>query len=440
MSYSRKRRRTNTYRKVYGYGDYNYGGRIARGIGGALGGLAGTLIPVPGASAVTKWMGDAAGGLFHKITGIGDYEDQKLMGIQTGGGSVTRGAVFGSGQDSVVITKREFLADIKSTISFSNQAFPINPGLVETFPWLSNMASLFEQWVPMGILFEFESQSGNAFSSTNNALGNIAMTIEYNPQQPNFGTMSQVLNNIWTVSQKPTCSFTLPVECSPAERATTLFYVRDGGVPDNQDQKFYDLGNVQVSTEGMQQDGVLIGKLWISYMIGFMKPKLPTNDTLGGEGFGINFQCGSANAGGTLPFGHATDLPEPNYDSIGVTIHNSPTVQTITFPSNLSGTFSLEFTYRSLGATLFGPLTGVTASAGIDLDSFNNLSNLSGGTMTSNGQIAYTLYFAIDSVLPVPKTIYLSPSVMSTICGNANGTVLSTVICNQIQNVLSDMN
>jgi len=52
-------------------------------------------------------------------------------------------------------------------------------------------------------------------------------------------------------------------------------YLRSGAVPSGADQRFYDLGNFQIMTQGMQA-AATIGELWVTYHVKFLKPKLPT--------------------------------------------------------------------------------------------------------------------------------------------------------------------
>lgn len=184
------------------------------------------------------------------------------------------------------VRHREYLTDIHTgplvsgSTGFALTRFDINAGLQHTFPWFSGLGQLYEEYKPKGIVFEFKSTCGNAFSSTNNSLGTVIMATEYNAGFPNFTSKIQMENYKGAVSAAPTRNQYHAIECAGSQNPLSWLYTRSTEVPDGQTPQVYDIGSFQIATVGMQAAGVNIGELWVSYDIELDKPRFS------GEGAG----------------------------------------------------------------------------------------------------------------------------------------------------------
>ena len=68
---------------------------------------------------------------------------------------------------SIVVRHREFLAEIKGTTTFTVAgSYPINPGMAQTFPWLSDIAKNFQQYRIRGMVFHYVPTSGMVTGSS----------------------------------------------------------------------------------------------------------------------------------------------------------------------------------------------------------------------------------------------------------------------------------
>lgn len=404
---------------------YDFEGRLSRRAGGYLGRGLGSLIPVTGASEVGEFLGNAVGGFFHKVTGIGDYSESALigrikrntlLGIDPHGGI---GAQFGDGYNDIVITRREYVDDVLSSVDFQNTTYKLQPSDPTTYPWASRIAPLFNQWEPLGEIWEFVSLSADALDSKDTALGTIAMTCEYNPSDIPFQSMREVLNNNWTVFTKPSCSLRLPIECSMSERPINPFFIRNAGGTPPDGLKFYDLGNVQIATEGMQQGGVIIGRLFHSYMLRFKKPQLPTFTPGAGPAMGVRADNPtSSNIFAT----NASTGADFNHDLAGATFQGGSTgIGWVSLPSSVSGTFMLSLNIQTVGNTYLGAV-GITASNGVDVSTLAELNvqgpGNTGVTMSTNHP--YWWFMTIDATVPINKVVYLAPG------ANFNGANIGT--------------
>lgn len=177
----------------------------------------------------------------------------------------------------VIIRHAEYLEDVPSATAFTIATYPLNPGMQQTFPWLSRIAQNFEEWLPRGIFFEFKTTSSDMIvtGSTTSALGQISMATQYNSLDSNFINNVQLLNYENASSCKPSQNLRHYIECKRSQTVMDEMYIRTGPIPPNADLRLYDLGKTSVSASNMQTNGQRMGQLWISYEIELRKPRIP---------------------------------------------------------------------------------------------------------------------------------------------------------------------
>ena len=144
--------------------------------------------------------------------------------------------------------------------SFSLQSFAVNPGQNATFPWLSTIAQNYDEYIIHGMIFEFKTLSSDALNSTNTALGSVILATEYNASAPAFSSKQQMENYEFAQSAKPSVSQIHAVECMKSQTPVRELFVRPGAQAANTDIRWYDIGNFQIATVGMQAANVLIGE------------------------------------------------------------------------------------------------------------------------------------------------------------------------------------
>lgn len=219
-------------------------------------------------------LGALAGSTLAKYFGHGDYSLHKNSLMD---GKHLAGAKFSSdGKRGTRIIEREFIGDVSSGIlvgnstEFTNGAFIINPTDSRTFPWLSRLAHLYDQWEPNGIVFEFVSTSSE-YNGTSQALGTIVMATDYDPYDQLYINKQVMENADYACSTKPANGLLHGIECDTKERPTALLYTdTTNGSPLTSTQ----LGRFQLATQGCSVGGVTLGELWISYDITFYKKQL----------------------------------------------------------------------------------------------------------------------------------------------------------------------
>ncbi len=256
--------------KIKGKGFYS---GFLSDIGGGLGAGLGSLF---GNASVGKTIGSGLGSIVSKVTGMGSYRVNSNTLI-----SDTGTPVFATGAEgTVVVSRREFVGDILGSKAFRNNTFRLNPGNPALFPWLSNVAHSFEQYEILGMILEYRPTSGSAVSSTNNAMGVVIMTTNYDVLDPAFTSKQQMEAYQYTISTVPYNHAIHAVECKRELNVLDAMYVRQFVQPQSADPRFYDLGLFQIATVGMQADDINVGELWVSYHVKLLKPRLADSQTM----------------------------------------------------------------------------------------------------------------------------------------------------------------
>lgn len=234
--------------------------------------------------------------------------------------------------DSVLITFKEYLGDVISSSNantFKIEKFPINPAMLQTFPWLSELCSVtYQQYRFEGLIFQYKTFSADALNSTNTALGSVFACINYDANDPDPTSRSLVENMDWSQSVKPSENMLIPVECAPRQTGMNglLYVLNQPVVPTRADPKTYLLGNFYIGTTGCQGTSVNLGSLYVTYKVRLYKPCiLPP---LSNANRVMLVRTGATSA---APLGTATDSANSSTalcDTLGVTF-TSGTVLTI---------------------------------------------------------------------------------------------------------------
>jgi hypothetical protein len=313
-------------------------GGVARGV--SNGGFRGNVKKTPFADAGSEIgallglpkAGKSLGGLIGSIFGSGDYTEN-FSGIKSNT-LLSTGSVpsFGN-MESTIIEHRESIQDIISSSvagAFKIESFAINPGQNATFPWLSDLASNYEEYQIMGMVFEFKAMSGASVASTNTALGSVILATEYDPTKPAFTTKQQMENYFFAQSNRPDQSVMHAIECKGDITPVKQLYVRTGTQTTNTDLRWNDFGNFYIATTGLPGTTVTVGELWVTYKVKFFKPRLPITVGDGGQiASGHVYQTGATSA---APLGLVAGLVS---GPLKVTITNGLTVSWLANPQSV---------------------------------------------------------------------------------------------------------
>jgi hypothetical protein len=283
---------------ISGKGAYTIAGMSTAGLAGKAGGMLGSYLGGP----LGGTLGSALGNIFGSITGLGSYKVNTNSLVSQNSVPVFKNSANGC----IEIIHREFLSDVSGSVGFVNTSYAINAGLLATFPFLAQLAANYEQADYMGLIFEFKTTCATAVGSTNTALGTVILATEYDVLDSNFTTKQQMEAYEFSCSTVPCGSVIHPVECDPRQNVLTNLYTRNGSIPAGADQRFYDLGNFQIATVGMQAANV-IGELWVSYHVKLLKPKL--SPPIGSATIQANTSISTTSIWGTAPLFTGTYAP-----------------------------------------------------------------------------------------------------------------------------------
>jgi hypothetical protein len=205
------------------------------------------------------------------IRGHGDYTVNRTLGS----GSIGTPSF---GTTRITVKRRELLGSIISSPTpgaFQLQKFVVNPGIYETFPWLSGMANNFETWRPSGVIFEFLTLSGTAVGSTNTALGQVIMAPQYNAYALDPTTKVQLEGYPDAVSTCVDASALCGIECAKSNRQSDALLVRNANVVPqaaSMSAALFDLCDFYIATNGCQGSSITLGELWVTYEIELWNP------------------------------------------------------------------------------------------------------------------------------------------------------------------------
>jgi len=252
------------------------------------------------------------------------------------------------------IRHREYLFDIIGSNAFTSNKVRINPGLSDSFPWLSAIANRYESYLFHRLQFEFCTESPT------NEIGTVLLTVDYDPLDPAPSNKTQALAYVDAVRSPPwsDCCFTASVK----DLHKRSSYFTRSLVSDTTDLTTKDTGNLFACTQG-QGNNRTLGEIWVSYEIELMTPQLHEVATL--------YQAISTTA--IAPLGSLQFVP----------ICSFPTEETGTSApgswSNLLGEFTFQTKGRFLLILLGNIINGDTSDnfAATESDLNMNYSNVS---------------------------------------------------------------
>lgn len=219
--------------------------------------------------------GHGLGAALSKWMGFGDYSVSKNTIVDKASTGIP--FMHKTGQ-SVMIRHKEFIGTISGSNAFTVQyELTINPGLAQTFPWLSGIAGRFQEYEVKGMVYHYVPTSGT-FNGTTAALGSVMLQTTYRATDTAPVSKAEMLNEYWAGEVVPCETMAHPIECDPKENPFAVHYVRTN-VVEGSEPLLYDLGKTFVATQGMVDTGI-IGDLWVTYEIELKKPVVSSNASL----------------------------------------------------------------------------------------------------------------------------------------------------------------
>jgi len=241
-------------------------GHVIRALGSAGGGALGSMF---GQTALGGAAGHQLGALASKWMGFGDYTVHQNSIVTNSSNSIP---LMHKTSQSVFVRHKEFVGSVHASQDFEVQyALPLNPAIGSTFPWLSGIATHYQEYAFKGVVFHYIPTSGTAISGTNPALGSVMMQTTYRASDSQPADKSEMMNEYCTSECVPSETFIHPIECDPKENPFNIHYTRSVPPPAGEPLMSYDLGKTFIATQGQQGTGIL-GDVWVTYEVELKKP------------------------------------------------------------------------------------------------------------------------------------------------------------------------
>lgn len=171
---------------------------------------------------------------------------------------------------SIRVRHREYIGDVLGTTDYAQSSYPINPGLLQTFPWLAQMAALYESYLFNSLEFEFESTQSTA------SLGSVILAVDFDASDTPPGSKQQILAYEGAVRTAPWSSCTYRCSKQNLRKFGVQRFIRHGNLSANQDIKTYDVGNLFVATKGNSNNSTN-GELYVTYDVTLETPQQSTD-------------------------------------------------------------------------------------------------------------------------------------------------------------------
>jgi hypothetical protein len=170
-----------------------------------------------------------------------------------------------NGDLRVRVRHREYVTDITGSVAFAVAQYNINPGLASLFPWLSGLAALFESYKFNRLSFQYRTESSTS------QVGKALLAVDWDVLDA-APLSKQAMMQERTKADGPTwVNFDLKCDLADLLKFGVQRYIRSGSQPAGSDLKTYDVGMLNVGSQGCTNAPV-IGELWIEYDVELITP------------------------------------------------------------------------------------------------------------------------------------------------------------------------
>jgi len=228
--------------------------------------------------------------------GTNAYSRRSVPSSQGSQITMRRPRMMANADGSIRICHSEPLGPVNGSVNFAVTQYPLNPGLLSTFPWLSQLAENYEAYKFQYLHVRFVTSSPSTIA------GRIIISPDYNS--------SDVVASSSTALEQFQDTFADMVwadgRCvlNPAGMGIIgpKRYIRVGALAGNLDIKTYDIATVNIGTYGQANTNQL-GELWLDYCVDLF---VPTPQNLASTAMsGVIFGSSTGASSGVNVFGTA---------------------------------------------------------------------------------------------------------------------------------------
>jgi len=269
-------------------------------------------------------------------------------------------------KDGEGVVHKEFIGNISgvgSTAFTQTFSIPLNPGLFQSFPWLSFIANNYESYRFNSLRFCYYTRTGS------NVAGSVLIVPDYDSADSAPGTEQVATTYNDAQEDAPWKDICCILSKGAMNNLGPHKFVRNGGTVG--DIKTYDSGNLFVFTVDSAAAAPW-GKLWVEYDCEFFTPQLnPNGNVQSAQVVGNTV----ASLAGNIIFG---TTPIISFSSSNI-FSIAPGTNVITFLQNYSG----DYMAQVIGTVLSAPQSLGTAT----LTNVTTLTNAGATQTIFNGTI-----------------------------------------------------
>lgn len=204
------------------------------------------------------------------VEGFGMGSGARSVQSQAPGAIIRTNEEAPSIQKSMIHTRREQIGVINGNTGFGLVEYALNPGNTTLFPWLSQIAPLYEKYLIRRLSICF-IQTGSGFAAPN-VSGRVVLGCDYDVMSPPVGSLAEAENKDPNIGFAPYEVGVLVLD--PRLMNPEPKYVRGAAYPPGGDPKSYDGGKVFVAVAGTPNTAQL-GILYVEYDVELITPQLP---------------------------------------------------------------------------------------------------------------------------------------------------------------------
>jgi len=252
--------------------------------------------------------------------------------------------ITSAGKD-VRVKHCEYVGEIFGSVNFSLSPYTIQPASSILFPWLANMANLYETYTFLKLNFKYVPSKSTA---TNGAVF-LAVDFDSTDAAPPSKTQLMAYNRY---VRSPVWEDVLYQSDSKDLKVLQKRFIRNATVA-NTDAKLYDTGTFFIGTQGCA-DTTVIGELHVEYEVMFHTPQLDLGAYASG---GSNRSTGNTGITNVLILG-----TNPSLNTTGSGINIAYNTTSGAFSLGQAGQFLIS--YQVSSATAYTGAVTITLTGG----------------------------------------------------------------------------
>lgn len=188
----------------------------------------------------------------------------------------SRGSIFNGRGDSnrpgdgAILSNIEFVQDIQPSTTFVATSLEVNPGNPSVFTWLATQAINWEKYQFEELEFIYKPYVSEF---NDNAGGVVILQFDYDAGDATPTNFQQMFASRPNVSDIACREIHLRLDPKEMHRGLAK-YVRPGPLPPRQDIKTFDVGRLNIATQGQANTTSAIGQLHVKYRVQLRVPQL----------------------------------------------------------------------------------------------------------------------------------------------------------------------